>query len=490
MLSTRPIAYGGLGPPVRPGRVWGPRLGVLLLALSTLGLEGCSSLSCGRSPCESHCSWLQNNFLTRRFRRDVVVSGGCPSGGCGAEPVLGAPVVTAPLVTTPGTVISPGASATPLPAPADESPMKLEPVPPAGESTAPTDKTGSNSLNRKTLYETQKPSGGMSTSRREASSPVGSSDRPVRSARPDDPLINLPPLSAIAQPAEDVTPPVPPAAEALVERSKPAPSVPRVALAPVAAAELPPRSAPRPLSLAEGIARFKVVEPQLAGGSLPTAPGWSFLAEKGYRTVLDLRPRAEVRTGDDAAAHHVGLRYVVLPVTPETLDAQLLKQFEEEIELAGNRPLFFFDTDGSRAAVLWYLHLILAGNQDEASAAKEVEELGPKDAKLWLAATTYLNERKQADAPGKAPEPVPAPVPAPAVPVPQAAILSAPEAPATSSDPTSWRPFAAMALTALSVPLAFASRSALSYVAGSVSRLASLPAPGRSPRALPPSSDA
>ncbi len=77
--------------------------------------------------------------------------------------------------------------------------------------------------------------------------------------------------------------------------------------------ELPPRPVDAgPVSLAPGIARFKVVEPQLAGGSLPSPTGWSFLAEKGYKTALDLRERSEVHPGDDAAALHVGLRYVAL----------------------------------------------------------------------------------------------------------------------------------------------------------------------------------
>jgi hypothetical protein len=106
--------------------------------------------------------------------------------------------------------------------------------------------------------------------------------------------------------------------------------------------------------------------------------------------------------GDDAAALHAGLRYVVLPVTPEEIGETLLKRFDDEIAQAGNRPLYYFDADGSRAAVLWYLHLISTGQVDAAEAAKVAEELGPRDPKLWLAAATYLDAHKK---PATAPAP-------------------------------------------------------------------------------------
>jgi protein tyrosine phosphatase (PTP) superfamily phosphohydrolase (DUF442 family) len=275
---------------------------------------------------------------------------------------------------------------------------------------------------------------------------------------------------------EEPTPPVPPPAEA------------------VQAATPPQPADAQPPSLAEGIARFKVVEPQLAAGSAPSAAGWAFLVEKGYRTVLDLRPRAEVRPGDDAAASHAGLRYVVLPVTPETLDAVTVTRFEEEIVLAGNRPLFFFDTDGSRPAALWRLHLLARGTS-EAEADAAGAEIGPSEPRLNEAVARYLAARKpKTAAVGPQPDPPAEPVaePAvtlapdlPAVPPPIGPVAAAEPEPAPTSDPTAWRPYAAMLLTGLSVPLAFFGRTALGAVRF---RRASLPAPAPRRLALPPSS--
>lgn len=462
-LRSFRIRFGRAAPPRRIRA----RGGLLALALLTLLAGGCASLGVG-NPCGgagygggSRCGLLKGCKLRLRnpFRRDVMVTDPC------GEPGLGIPMDAGPTVI-PGAVIpAPGATA-----PAEEIPA-LEPAP-TGSTATPT--TGQTSPNRKTLYETQKPAGGAVTSRRSASAPLATAARPSSG---DDPVIELPPLSAPA--TEDPTPPVAPPAEAVQAPGELAPT---------------PADA-QPVSLTEGIARFKVVEPQLAAGSLPRPSGWAFLVEKGYRTVLDLRPRDEAKPGEDAAASHVGLRYVILPMTPQTLDPTGVARFEEEIAQSGNRPLFFFDTDGTRAAALWRLHLMTQGTS-EADARAAVAEIGPSNPAWDEALSRYRASRQpRSAAVGPAPAapvvdapaavPPPAPIPAfPVLPARVARIEYEPGAP-TADDPTAWRPYAAMLLTGLSVPLAFFGRTAL----GSVNlRRASLPAPAHQPKSLPRSS--
>lgn len=446
MLTLRRLGPRGHGPPTRHGA----RLALIVLALAALGIEGCSSWRGSR--CGTGCGLFQNNRLSRMFRRDVIVTDPCSEPG---------------LVLPAAPMLAPGPAVIQSPAPlVPVEPGALEPIAPPSESAAP--KSSQASATQRTLYETEGPARGTISSRREGLSSA-SSNR-------SDPLINLPPLSAVPQPAEDVTPPVPPAA------------------APV---ELPPNPTAKPLSLTQGIARFKVVRPQIAGGSAPSDMGWSFLLEKGYRTVLDLRPTAEAKPNDVAAAHRAGLRYVLMPVTTETLDDGLMRRFSEELSQADNKPLFFFDNDGGRAAVLWYLHLVIEAKLDEPAAAREVSELGPREGALWLAATAYLESREaprdQAPsvttpaevAPAEAPADTgPPPIVPPTALVPASASLSAPmfAPPAEYGDPTAWRPLAAMILTGLTVPLALLGRSAISRV---THRRASLPAPKPGPRSLP-----
>jgi protein tyrosine phosphatase (PTP) superfamily phosphohydrolase (DUF442 family) len=297
----------------------------------------------------------------------------------------------------------------------------------------------------------------------------------------------------------------------------------------------------------EGIRRFKVLDPQLAAGSLPTEAGWKFLGEeKGYKTVIDLRPRDEARPGDDAQAHSLGLRYIILPVEASRIDRALLDRFESEIASEGTRPLYVFDTDGTRPAILWYLHQVLIEQRDEASSAREVEELGPIPSAYWVAANALIEaEQKKASAsatptpsleavpplpttPPTTPELSPvveppttsgaaptATTPTPTtIPVEPAALvvepiikpLVLPFAPPShltpeqdaeafaskATDPSAWQSFAALAVTGLGMRLAYSSqrlvRDHLHWPR--FTGRASLPAPQRGSKALPSSSDA
>lgn len=169
------------------------------------------------------------------------------------------------------------------------------------------------------------------------------------------------------------------------------------------------------------------------------------------------------------------------------------------------RPLYFFDDDGARSAILWFLKLVVNDGVDPLSASREVNELGPKTPEYWLAAHVYLNAR-QADSnrsraiepPAPIEPPLPAVEPATSVPglgpddvfAPEALVPEDGPLAATASgiDETRWRPLAAMLLTGLSLPLAYVSRSALS--GRTLRRLASLPAPARRLLSLPAKSDA
>lgn len=500
LISRRPRGggYGRGAPSNRFTRSW-PRFALLVLGIASLLPTGCASFRdpCGGGPF-SNCR-LFNGGL---FQRRTVVATPFASDACG-EPFLSVPVETGPGFGAPATVIPAPAAIDLMPAPI-ESEM-LEPIPAPALGTTPTSGRSSPSeSNQKTLYETLKPNGGTTTSR-----PIGSEREPgtmtsTLSSDPLGPLLNLPPLTASSGPESTVSPPVPVGAEpADLALDTHQDSVSRLA---TTTEELPPRPVESgPISLAPGIARFKVVEAQLAGGSLPNSSGWAFLAEKGYRTALDLRERGKVAPGDDSAALHAGLRYVALPVTPETIGDDLLERFKQEISMADGRPLYFFDDDGARATILWFLKLVVNDGLDPQAALREADELGPKIPEYWLAANVYLNERQAAASRTRtieAPEAVTPPNGSiPTVELPETFApdqVFAPEALAPRTDPlafdspdfdeTRWRPMAAMLLTGLSLPLAYIGRGAFS--GRTFRRLTSLPAPVRRRLSLPAKSDA
>ena len=279
-----------------------------------------------------------------------------------------------------------------------------------------------------------------------------------------------------------------------------------------------------------GIAQFASVDMKLAGGSMPTVAGLSWLAEKGYRTVLDLRESAEVSPTFIAEAASRDSAMLRLPTNLKSLDPERLARFQFELAAPEARPLFFFDSDGSRAGALWFIRRVTVDHVDAQLARREAEDIGLKDRDAWQAAVAFVQRAEAAKA-HPAPTRTGAADP-PAVPAaPTATVPSGPADNRAQSDEAnrpgadspskpssvasspadeaakagavarhfpntdavaaqeglSWRPFAAILLTGLTMPLAYLTRTA---VPAAIARArASLPAPAPRQKSLPRESD-
>jgi protein tyrosine phosphatase (PTP) superfamily phosphohydrolase (DUF442 family) len=279
--------------------------------------------------------------------------------------------------------------------------------------------------------------------------------------------------------------------------------------------------APEPVSSAggaPGIARFVAVDLELAGGSAPSGAGLDWLAQKGYKTLVDLRESSESDLSFIAEATRRGLRYIALPVSLETIDRAHLDRFNFELAIGAARPLYFFDSDGTRAGALWYIRRIAVDRVSGEIARREAEDLGLSNTDYWLAARNCLerldNPRSgAAEATGPVSsadsqqtakprsQPAGTPEPPQSRPLsPAAQAPSGPTAPASASvptpapapvmpvDTTAWRPFAAIVITGLTFPLAYLSCSVVPTILART--LASLPAPARRWKSLPHELDA
>ena len=532
----------------------------LVLLLQTGCQSGLSGLcsSCGDGPIRT---WFR--------QRGAVWTR--PDACCGGAVASGVPVMEGGAATiAPAPLGSPGSA---LPAPTMESPG-LEPIPSASPGPTPSSGTSSSSgaggssgatqgtraptgTTGKLNYEAARPgyyigrgrgSGPIRTyvqrnpspTYRSAQGVAVASGTGVSAANPLDPrptelslLDNLPPLDL---PRDDARSEV---KTTSVSPADPAPT-PVVLPTPVettasssAATVTPPL--PTEVSVAPGLKRFAVVEPKLAGGSLPSADGLDWLNEKGYKTLVDLREPSDVDSSFLADVSRRGLRYISLPISLTTVDRDHVSRFVFEISLADARPLYFFDADGNRPGMLWYVHRMTDKNEsyDPQEATRQAEELGLGNDAFKKAGQTYLDGLKKVPAPAPAPAQAPAQVgmtrpatrtaaggePAtaaassplteapdglpdetttPAKPetliVPDAASLdmarvtdpTPPQVDASSTrDPNAWRPFLALLLAALGVPVAYCGRSLIQF-RGLVR--ASLPRPQRRLRSLPAAS--
>ena len=481
---------------------------LLALAVVVLSQTGCQSGFFGS--CNGPCGGRLRNLSERAFRPFRGV-GPCCNGDIGAPiaPGLqyGSPSVVSPgMPITPVSPIPPGATSSPA---TESLPSQLEPIPSATPAPANGDPPtqGAKASTGKANYEAFKPSARdrLNQSLNKGPEPtIRSAQGSARSQDDPNPLDHLPPLD-IPSPSSraDLTPPVAPAAgPTALKASEPPPAAESLnELAGKAAA-----GNPEELTVVPGIRRFSGVEAKLSGGSMPTTTGLDWLAEKGYKTVLDLREESEITPAFIADVTRRGMRYVALPITSKTVDADHVSRFLFELSVANTRPLYFFDREGTRASVMWFIRRVSVDHVDPQVARRDAEELGLSEDRFWQAANVYLEGIK----------PTPAPAPAkPAAKLPASAPVGPAKAPLNSTqlegsggsapqpqsagpasaavelanppdprDSTAWKPIAALVVTGLSIPLAYVSRATLPASVLSRAR-ASLPGPRRSPKSLP-----
>ena len=558
MMTKRTLVDGPQGRAPKP-RSGFRSMSLALIALALCGLsqagcrsDGCSTCGLGNKinnglqavgdSVRSVGAGVGSLFHHKKF------CGGGADCGCGGEVIEGGVVVDQGFPIAPGgmTVPAPG---TIIPAPAIESePTQLQAIPgsqqanPTSGSVSPTTKPSASrpvmsGAARSGLSPSFARSGTPARKGSDAEPAAYSASKPVKPSKED---------SGVAELLENIAPVDLPSefTRKAVATPNPAPNslgTPSTSPTMPAAAEkisavdgssivLPPISSFQ----APGMARYASIAPSIAGGSAPSIEGLEWLKEKGCRTLIDLRRGTEVDPNFVDAVYDRGMVYISLPIMAKRLDSSRLARFDELVSRSENRPLYFCDTDGSRSALIWYIHQRVVGQEDPQAALGKAEELGLGAAEIKLAEDYLATQKPRAkaassrvamatpptvDSPPALPtaQPLapstpadPAPLALPDAPSPPIAPVAAP-APHTEPtpgmlpgehkpqastepkpdyrDPAAWKPVAALVLTGIGVPLAFWSRTMLSEFRHDRKR-ASLP--GRVPRSLgaPGESDA
>lgn len=501
----------------RSSRRFAVSLPLICLALLGLIQTGCQSSGCNSCGLGSRLTSGVQSLNARLF------SGHRDRGGCSTCGTLG--TVQEGTIVESGVPITPGAIAIPppgtivTPPPVESEPAQLAPL--SSGTANPTSAKGSQAGTNRSAYEASTGRNSAIASKRgsdlsrayhapSSPAPVGlASDEP-------DVFDNLPPVDLPADLSRRATPmgkgsdPSPPA---IIAPADPATKTSSTELDSAGDALVLPSAPPAnsPTRSAPGIVRSASVAPLLAGGSLPSADGLAWLKEKGYRTFVDLRPRAAVDPTFPDQVSDSGMLYVAIPFVVDPINPTRLARFNDLIAQSDQRPLYFCDADGRRAGLIWYLRLRAVDHEDPASARLKADELGLLAADVDVA-EQFLKLNITMDTlpitpiavqPSEAIDPpvaLTAPVAVAAAATPHAVTAfeqePAPTFPerkksAPSFDPlgkgTSWKPAAALVLSGLGVPLAYWSGSNL--LQKRAPRRASLTARKPGPRKALPSSD-
>ena len=113
-------------------------------------------------------------------------------------------------------------------------------------------------------------------------------------------------------------------------------------------------------------------------GGQPDAADLPRLAQRGYRTVVNLRGAHEegVLEDEKRLAEEAGLNYAEIPVTPETLDDLAVQRFQGAVTGTDGPPAYVHCRGGGRAGLLTLMHLALAHSWSLQQAYEEGERHG------------------------------------------------------------------------------------------------------------------
>jgi len=117
--------------------------------------------------------------------------------------------------------------------------------------------------------------------------------------------------------------------------------------------------------------------PGIAGAGQLAPPHVTEAAKAGVRTVIDLRAAGEPRGFDEAAAvRAAGMEYVLIPVTPETLDDTVYDRFLAVLRDASKRPVIVKCATANRVGALLLPYLLLDEKMPEPKALAEAQRIG------------------------------------------------------------------------------------------------------------------
>jgi uncharacterized protein (TIGR01244 family) len=113
-------------------------------------------------------------------------------------------------------------------------------------------------------------------------------------------------------------------------------------------------------------------------------------ARAGVRTVLDLRHPAEPRGYDETAAvRAAGMEYVIVPITPATLDDAAFDRVLEVVRDPARRPVLVHCATANRVGGLLLPYLMIDEGMPEAAALQQAQEIGLRGAEYARLAIDY-----------------------------------------------------------------------------------------------------
>ncbi len=147
---------------------------------------------------------------------------------------------------------------------------------------------------------------------------------------------------------------------------------------------------------------YQIVNFYVAGQ--PSEKGLVEARARGVRTVVNLRaPDEKIDFDEKKAVETLGLAYVSIPVTPQTLSDAQLEEFVTTLK-AARKQVLIHCASGNRASALWAAYLGVNYGLEADRAIRLAESSGLKSGDLKAFVKDYLGRRKGIKAEGENPQ--------------------------------------------------------------------------------------
>ncbi len=154
---------------------------------------------------------------------------------------------------------------------------------------------------------------------------------------------------------------------------------------------------------------YRVIQPGLATAGQPVPEALQTLKEMGFRTVINLRTEQEGAAQERSVVEAQGLRYVSVPITPDTLSLKDVETVEKVLADPDAAPVLLHCATSNRVGGVWAVIQARKGKSlEEAEAAGR--EAGMRSPVIQAAVRRVLGVPPP-PAPPAAPPAPPAPKP-------------------------------------------------------------------------------
>ena len=110
----------------------------------------------------------------------------------------------------------------------------------------------------------------------------------------------------------------------------------------------------------KAVTNYNRATTQVATGGKLNEGGVQELAEKGFKTIIDLRTEAEGTLAEKQAVEAAGMRYINIPVTSAGISEEQLTNFSSMVEQAAT-PVLLHCASGNRAGAMWTAYRLSKG---------------------------------------------------------------------------------------------------------------------------------